>query len=309
MSARIVFFGTPQFAVPSLERLSASGVDIAAVVTAPDKPTGRRRILTAPPVKATAERLGIPVLQPSSLKEDSFFEQFAAFASDVCVIVAYGKILPERYLAVPTHGFVNVHPSLLPMWRGPSPIQAALGAGDRETGVSVMVIDAEMDHGPLLAQQTVTLSGSEHLPELSEQLADIGANLLVPSLIGYLDSELAPVAQAHENATYCSKMSRENARIRWDAAASETVNLIRANSGEPNAWTTWNGKALNIVRTDGIGTSDGAPGTVTRTDNIVMVATGENSVILSRVQLEGRTVQSVTDFINGHSDFVGSVLT
>ena len=193
----IVFFGTPEFAVPSLEALNGAGFSIAAVVTTPDKPTGRKQVPTPSPVKRAARNHGISVLEPVSLKDKEFFKAFCNLSPVVCIVVAYGEIIPETYLAVPKFGFINVHPSLLPKYRGPSPIQSAILNGETETGVSIMLLDKEVDHGPVLAAISHKLSATSYSPEISKDLAELGARLLARTVPCYIAGELVATEQDH----------------------------------------------------------------------------------------------------------------
>ena len=308
MSLRIVFFGTPLSAVPSLERLVESGLEVISAVTAPDKPQGRRRIVSESPVASAARRLGLPCLKPVGMRDTMFREQIAELAPDLCVIVVFGRLIPADILSIPRKGFVNLHPSLLPLWRGPSPIQSSLLAGDAATGISIMLLDDEMDHGPILAQQSVPIETLEHLPELTERLAHLGSSMLVSTIIDYADGTIVPTVQDHASATYCKKFIRDDARIDWSNDARSIVNMIRAFSGEPTAWTMWNGTAVNIYRTAGTYPDGPAPAHVGVVQNDLVVGARNGAVRISELQSAGRRKLPAPDFLKGSRSIIGSVL-
>ncbi|HXV27168.1 MAG TPA: methionyl-tRNA formyltransferase [Candidatus Paceibacterota bacterium] len=307
---RIAFFGTPAFAVPALERLGTGQYTVAGVFTGPDKPVGRSRTLSPSPVKVRAAALGYEIFQPATLKDDDTFAAFSRLAPDLCVVVAYGKLIPARYLDAPRLGFVNVHPSLLPKWRGASPIRAALLNGDAETGVSLMLLDAEMDHGPVLAQHRISLDGTEYAPELSDRLSRIGAELLAEKLPLYAMDGIQPVEQDHAAATVCGKFSRQDARIDWNEPAVRVAAKVRAMAGEPVAWTTFKGKSLNILRAEAHRHQEPqtGPGRVLGFEGEILVDTPDGTVVLRELQAAGKNAMSARDFTNGHRDFLGSVL-
>lgn len=305
---RIVFFGTPLFAVPSLERLITAGYDIAAVITAPDKKTGRKRALTPSPVKQAAAEHGLHILQPHSLKEESVYEEFAAMAPDLCIVVAYGKLIPRRLLDVPRLGFLNVHPSLLPKWRGASPIQTAILNGDEETGVTIMKLDEEMDHGPILTQHRIELDGTEYYPKLSDRLAAIGAELLADTVAKHLMDTIQPYEQDHDSATSCSMVTRTNARIDWGRPAIEAERMVRAYAGEPISWTKWRENVINIIRARAHRHQEPQtrPGTVLGFEDSVLVDTPDGTLELLELQPAGKRPMTAREFVNGHPELLGS---
>lgn len=266
-----------------MKKLHEAGYDIAAMVTVPDKLVGRKKVLTAPPLKTAALELDIPVYQPVSLKKDEeFFETFRTLNPDLAVVAAYGKIIPERYLEIPKHGFLNIHPSLLPKYRGPTPVQSALLNGDKETGVTIMVLDKDMDHGPLLAQEKYDIWPKTTFPQLHDELAAIGADLLIKIIPGFINGEIRPKVQNHDQVTICKIYEREDGKIDWSKPVQEIYNQIRALNPEPGTWTTWQGKVLNIKKA--AVASDG----------------GLEPLI---VQLEGGKEMSFPEFLRGHPDF------
>lgn len=279
---KIVFFGTSDFATPALEALVANGHEITGVITTPDKPAGRKKVLTPPPLKTAAEKLGLQVFQPASLKDDDFFETFKTLNSDLAVVTAYGKIIPEKYLSVPEHGFINIHPSLLPVYRGPTPIQTALLNGDKETGVSIMIVDKDMDHGPILAQEKYDIWSKTTYSQLSEELAKMGAEMLIKTIPDFVEGKIQPQEQNHEQATFCKIYKREDGRLDWSRSAQENFNRVRALNPEPGTWTTWQEKTLNIKKAK-------------------LDEQGNFEPLI--VQLEGGKEMPFESFLNGHPDF------
>lgn len=306
---RIIFFGTPPFAVPALERLIQDGHEMIGVYTAPDKKAGRKRVLTPSPVKVAALKYGIKVLEPKSLKkEESVYEEYASLAPDLCIVVAYGKIIPRRYLDVPHLGFLNVHPSRVPAWRGPSPIQSAILNGDEKTAVTIMGLDAEMDHGPIFVQHDIPLDGTEYLPELSGRLADVGAELLSDVVLKHQLDAIQPYEQNHDAATFCSMVTREDARIDWSRPAIEIERMVRAYAGDPIAWTEWHESVINITRARAHQHQEPQtrPGTVLGLDETILVDTPNGTLELLEIQPAGKRPMSARDFMNGHPDLLGS---
>lgn len=248
---KIVFFGTSELAIPSLENLKHDNrFDVVGVVTQPDKPVGRKAVMTPPQVKIAAQALGITeIRQPETLKDEAFRAWIEALAPtcDAFVIVAYGRILPQWLLDLPKQGIVNLHPSLLPRWRGPSPIQAAIAAGDTMTGVSIMKIDAGMDHGPLLAQVEEPILPTDTGKALHDRLATLGGNILPGILADYLAGTIEPQEQDHSQATVCKILSRDDGKLDTLKTAQELVRLVRAYQPWPGTWTEYEGKRLKII--------------------------------------------------------------
>ncbi len=302
---KIVFFGTSEFAVPALQALHGAGFDLT-VLTMPDKPSGRKKILTPPPVKVAAEKLGLTILQPPKLKDDVFFEEFKLLEPDFCVVAAYGKIIGDRYISAPKNGFLNIHPSLLPKYRGPTPIQAALLNGDNETGITIMQIDAEMDHGPILLQKKFSIESDETFLQLHNRLAMEGAKLLLEAINNF--EALKPQEQDHSQATFVTIPTREEARINWSRPAKEIYNQIRALNPEPDTWTTWQDKVLNIRSARLSASTSNGPGVVCKEEGHIIVGTATGSIELLTIQLEGKKETSAVEFSQGHPDFVDSKL-
>lgn len=300
---RCLFLGTSSFAVPSVEAIANAGTcELVAVVTQQDKPAGRGQLPATSPVAAWARARGVRLAQPATKQELTALVR--ELAPDVAVVVAYGRIIPEDALAIPPHGFVNLHPSLLPRWRGPSPIAAAIAAGDAETGVTVMRIDAQMDHGPILAQERTPLPPDATRTTLEEALAVRGAALLARTLPAYLAGTIAPTPQDDVQVTFCKLLTREDGRIAWGAPASSIERTVRAYEGWPGTWTELaeTGKRLKILTAELGGPTDAEPGTIT-TDmrGRMSVACGDGqALILTRVQAEGKPPVEGAAFIRGH---------
>jgi methionyl-tRNA formyltransferase len=289
---KLVFLGTSTFAVPALKALHEAGHEICAVITMPDQPVGRKQVVTPPAIKVVAQELELPVFQPATLKSDEFFELFKSWDCHVAVVAAYGKIIPERYLDALKHGFLNIHPSLLPKYRGPSPIQSAIINGDEVMGVTIMKLDKGMDTGPMLAQIKFHSSGTEMFTEIHDKLAVLGAELLIETIPEYIISRLKPAKQDDKQATVTKMLTREDGHINWSRSSREIYNLIRALNPEPGTWTTWLAR-----RSSGEGGKD-------RILNIKAAAIGDGGELkLITVQLEGKKEAPFAEFINGHRDF------
>lgn len=305
---RIVFMGSPEFAVPSL-RAVAKRLPIVAVVTQPDRPAGRGRQLAAPPVKREALALGLSMWQPETLRGREALQQMRDLAPTCVVVAAYGEIIRPRMLAVAPKGFVNVHASLLPRYRGASPIAAAIMAGDREAGVSIMLLDAGMDTGPVLAQEAIPLAADATRASLEAELADVGAGLLARTLPAWLQGAIQPAPQNESQATLTRPIEREDGHIDWQEPAERIERLCRAMDPWPNAFTYWDGKLLKIIRGAVVpGRSTAAPGTVVAMEGGVAVTCGRGRLRLLRLQPEGRGPMSADDFARGRPNFIGATL-
>ncbi|CAM4060872.1 methionyl-tRNA formyltransferase [Corallococcus sp. ZKHCc1 1396] len=296
---RIVFMGTPEFAVASLEACFDVG-DVVAVVTQPDKPKGRSGAPTAPPVKERALERGLPVLQPQKLRTPPFAEELRQYAPDVCVVTAYGKILPKDLLALPVKGCVNVHASLLPRFRGAAPIQWAIAHGDAQTGVTLMVMDEGLDTGPMLATKQLPIAPDETSATLHTKLAALGGDLLRESLPRYLRGELAPAPQPSEGMVLAPIIDKEDAKLDFTKSAVELDRRLRAFTPWPGAYTLLSGKVFKVHRMRPA-SGKGAPGTVLSAGpEGIEVACGEGSLVFLDVQPEGKRVMRASDFLSGH---------
>lgn len=298
---RVAFFGTPGPAVPALEHLLADErIDVPLVVTNPDRPRGRGHDLAPPPVKQAALRAGVPVAQPAHARE--VVDELAALDVDACAVVAFGQILPEQLLAVPRHGFVNLHFSLLPAWRGAAPVPASILNGDRETGVTCFVLDAGMDTGPVLTTRRTPIGPTENAGELVARLAALGAPVLADAVVALVDGTLRPVPQDDTAATYAPKISSSDAALDWSAPAEHLERSVRAYQPLPGAHTTFAGDRLK-VHVARIVPGNGAPGHVVATDDRTggpIVACGREALRLDEVQPAGRRRMSGAAFVNGY---------
>lgn len=306
--------GTPQFAVPSLRALVGEPYSLT-VVTQPDKPSGRGGRVTPPPVKVLAQELGLPVLQPPTLKDPDFRAQFAELQPDVTVLVAYGEYVAPSLLELPRRSSINLHPSLLPRWRGSTPIQSAILAGDELTGVSIIRMDRGLDTGPILAQRTTPVAPGETHPQLAARLAEMGAELLAETLPGWLRGEIEPVPQPEEGATLTRTLSKEDGLIDWASPAEEIDRQVRAFQPWPGTYTFWEGRLLKVLRARPIAAPDEAhsPGTVfvsqqPGSPRSVAVSTGRGALELLEVQLAGKPAIEARALLTGYPQMVGSVL-
>lgn len=246
MNARIIFMGTPVFASVVLERLVRTGYKVVLCITQPDKPSGRKMIMTPPPVKETAESSGIPVFQPQRLREPLVEDQIRAFRPDLIVTAAYGKILPASILNIPEKGCLNVHGSLLPQYRGAAPIQWSILNGDTRTGVTIMKMDEGMDTGPVLRFAVCPIGADENAGTLTQKLALLGAELLAETIPGYLDGSITPIAQKESGVTYAPPIMKEQGEIKWNNTAESIHNQIRGLSEWPGAYSEYRGKRIKI---------------------------------------------------------------
>lgn len=304
---RIVFMGTPDFAVPSLQALIDAGHDVCAVYTQPDKPQGRKQILTAPPVKTLALEHDIPVFQPNTLKNEDEQACLRELAPEVIIVVAYGKLLPKAVLDIPPHGCINVHGSLLPRWRGAAPIQWAVIAGDEMAGVTTMQMAEGLDTGDMLLTYETKVGEKETAGELFDRLAQSGAELLIQTLVK-LD-EITPRPQDDAQSCYAHMLDKQMAVIDWSKSAHEIDCLIRGLNPWPIALTTLSGERLKVFAAEKAA-GNGEPGTVLEADpkKGLTVACGEGALGLTEIQLVGGKRMKATDFLRGHAIEVGTKL-
>jgi methionyl-tRNA formyltransferase len=308
---RTIFMGTPQFAATILEALLQSSCQVLAVYTQPDKPAGRGRPVVLPPVKKLALDQQIPVMQPETLKSSDVLDKLVSFQPELIVVAAYGAILPGPVLSLPKFACLNVHPSLLPRHRGPSPVAYTILGGDELAGVTIMLMDAGIDTGPILAQEITGISFMDTTGSLSAKLANVGARLLLETLPGWLNRELIPQAQDEAQATYSKLITSEDAEIDWHFSAVQLWRRIRAYNPWPISYTWYNGKRLRIHRSIPFANvADGEIGEVIALPESpgVGVMTGEGILGLCQVQLEGKREMSADDFVRGRRDFIGCVL-
>ena len=291
---RVIFMGTPGFSVPALDALIAAGHDVVSVYCQPPRPAGRGKKDRLTPVHARAVELGLEVRHPASLKDAGEQAAFAALAADVAVVVAYGLILPQAVLDAPVHGCLNIHASLLPRWRGAAPIHRAIMAGDPETGICIMQMEAGLDTGPVLLRKTTPIGAEETTGQLHDRLSVMGAGLIVQALAD-LDT-LVPEPQSEDGMCYAAKIDKSEARINWAWQAREVDRHIRGLSPFPGAWTEIGGQRVKILASR-LGSGCGAPGQVL--DDAVSVACGRGAVQLLRLQRAGGKAQDAKEFLRG----------
>lgn len=304
---RIVFMGTPDFAVPSLQALIDAGHEVCAAYTQPDKPQGRKQVLTPPPVKVLAQQYGIPVYQPATLKDAAEQERLRALAPEAIIVAAYGKLLPKAVLDIPPRGCINVHGSLLPRWRGAAPIQWAVIAGDKTAGVTTMRMAEGLDTGDMLLKYETPIGARETAGELFDRLAQAGAALLVETL-DRLD-DITPVPQEDSQSCYAHMLDKEMAVIDWAKSAHEIDCLIRGLSPWPVALTTLDGARLKVYAAQPV-SGAGRPGEVLESDpkKGFVIACGADALRLDEVQLVGGKRMKSADFLRGHAVPRGTIL-
>ena len=307
---RIVFFGSPPEAAASLESLIAAGHDIAAVYSQPDRKSGRGRNKTATPVKTLATQNDLPVFTPKGLRNNvEELERLNDLNADVFVVVAYGRILPAEILQVPPMGVVNIHPSLLPKYRGPSPVVTAILEGEETVGVTIMLLDEGMDTGPILAQSTpMRLSGTEKGAALQSVLFKEGGAMLPDVLKGLQEGSLTPQPQDDSKATVTRLLERSDGEIDWSSPAARIDRMIRAYDPWPGTFTSWSGKGLKVLDAQISSVSTSGAGVVVVGEGQMIVGTGSGSIELKQVQLEGRQAVAAADFLRGQPDFDGATL-
>jgi methionyl-tRNA formyltransferase len=305
--ADIVFMGTPDFAVPVLRRLIANH-RVIGVVTQPDRPAGRGKQIQVSPVKQVALDTGIPVFQPEKIRRPEAVEILKQWTPDVYVVAAFGQILPQTVLDIPPHGSVNVHASLLPRWRGAAPIQAVIRAGDAETGITIMRMDAGLDTGPMLRQRAIPLAPDETGASLHDKLAELGGELLIETLPGYLDGSIQPQPQNDSLATLAPRIQKEEGHIDWTQTAAKIERTVRAFTPWPGTFTLWNGQQVKILSGHVIEGS-AAPGQVVNArGEAAAIGTGAGLYVPDRLQLQGRKPVTLAEFLRGYDQFVGAQL-
>jgi methionyl-tRNA formyltransferase len=312
LKLRIVFMGTPEFAVPTLRALLAGEDQVVGVVTRPDHPAGRGLALHPPPVKELALTYGLPVLQPQSLKDSETLEQLRGWQADLIVVAAYGKILPKTILSLPLYGCINVHASLLPQYRGAAPIQWAILRGEKVTGITIMQMNERMDAGEILLQKTIPIAWDDTGKTLHDKLAPLGAQMLVEAITLLKKGDLYPIPQKEEEATLAPMIKKEDGRIDWTKGAEELERVVRAFNPWPSAYTSLAGKLLKVFRARVIEEEpppSALPATVIRsTPYELVVLTGKRLLALEEVQLEGKKRLPVDEFLKGFAIKEGTVL-
>ena len=312
---RIIFLGTPNYSVPVLSTLFDAGYDLAAVVTQPDRPSGRGRALTPPPAALWAREHGIPVLQPATLRTPKAAAELTALEPDVMVVASYGRILPPPFLSLTALGCLNVHPSLLPRCRGPSPVAEALLQGDAVTGVSIMLLDKGVDTGPVVAQEEHPIADGDTAGGLTARLFALGGELLARTLPAWADGRITAVPQDESKATYSRKLEKADGALDFSRSAVALHNQVRAMDPWPGAFTTWHGATLKALRSVALPTSaegrnvpPGAVVALTGASTPLGIVTGEGALGILALQLEGRRAADAASFLRGHAAFIGARL-
>lgn len=305
--ARIVFMGTPEFAVPVLDALTRTTHDVVGVFTRPDQPAGRGKQLHASPIKQLAQQRGLAIFQPATLRQPKNVAPLRDLAPAVIIVAAYGLILPREVLAIPPRGCINTHASLLPRHRGAAPIAAAILAGDAETGITLMQMDAGLDTGAILAQRAIRIGDDDTTGTLTPKLARLAADLLIETLPRILAGEITPRPQDETRATMFKMIRKEEGQIDWTRPAVEIARRVRAFNPWPSAFTFWNGTQLRILRAhvSGARASD-EPGRVIQSGNEIAITTGDGALILREVQLAGKRAMTIEEFVRGQREFVSS---
>ncbi len=304
--AAVVFMGTPEFALPALRALIARH-EVTGVVTMPDRPAGRGRVLHISPVKQLALEHGLPLLQPRSLRRDEAFADLCRWRADVFVVAAFGQILPQRVLDIPSRGSLNIHASLLPRWRGAAPMQAAIRNGDTHSGASIMQMEAGLDSGPVLAQQAVPLAPDETAQSLHDRLAPLGAELLMAMLPDWLAGGIEAQTQDEALVTLAPQLRKQDGLIDWSLTADSIERQVRAYTPWPGSFTAWGGRQLKILEAT-VATGAAAPGQVVAYEAGIAIGTGAALLLPLRLQLAGRSAQACDAFLRGQRDIIGAQL-
>ena len=299
---RLVFMGSPEFAVPVLRKL-ASHYQVVGVVTQPDRPAGRGRVLTFPPVKILSEELHLPSIQPHKLAEPDAFHQLQRWAPDLIVVTAFGQILRPTILDLPEYGCINIHASLLPRWRGAAPIQAAILNGDEYTGITIMRMDTGVDTGPILSQRSLPISHTDTGESLAVKLSNIGADLLIETLPAYLSGKIKLKAQDESGATYAPMLKKQDGLLDFALPAANLERKVRAFDPWPGTFMDWNGQILKIHAVHIVDQSTDKPGKRLVIQGSPAITTGKGILVLDSVQLAGRKIQTGQDFLRGVRDW------
>jgi len=305
---KIIILATGDIAVPLLRALASDKrFAVVTVVTGADRPSGRKMEVKMSAIKEAAQKLGLPVEHPEKISDSGVAAKLRSLKPDLIVLMAYGQILPAELLEMAPHGSINVHVSLLPRWRGASPVQSAILAGDTETGISVMKMVAKMDAGPVYEYFSIPIGADDNAITVSDKLAQLAAEKTPEVLVQIAAGKKSPRPQDEGRATFCQKISKAEGQIDWNEPAEQIARRVRAYAGWPGTWTMWKGKVLKII--EGKNSSEShKPGQVTKSDDHVLVGTSRESLELITVQLEGKKALPIREFLKGHPAFIGSPL-
>jgi methionyl-tRNA formyltransferase len=290
---KIIFIGTSQFAVPALENLIKNDYNIISVITAPDKPVGRKQTITPLPVKQTALKYKLPILQPEKISEIS--SKIATLAPDLIIVAAYGQLISKSILDIPRLGCLNLHPSLLPKYRGPSPIQTAILNGDKTTGVTIILMDEKIDHGPIISQKEITIASDENYQTLEKKLAETAADFLIEILPRYIQGEIKPQTQDESKASYTKTLTRQDGQIDWSKSAQEIERMVRAFYPWPGAWTYFNSQRVKILKAKAIEKKE-----IVDAKKELILPTGEGFLLIEILQPAGKKPMTGQEFFRGH---------
>lgn len=294
---KIIFAGTTEFGIPTLEKLKKD-YELVLIITQPDKPAGRKKELTPPPIKVWAQKNNIPVIQPEKILDSKF--QIQDSNPDLMIVAAYGQIIPREVLEIPKYKSINIHGSLLPKFRGASPIQAAILNQEPNTGITLIQMDEKMDHGPILAKSEINLDGTETYPGLYRKLSELAADLIVKTLPSWFERTLKPTEQNHDRASFTKLIKRTDAKIDWSEPAKQIDARIRALNPEPGTWTNLDGKAVKILKARVLNEHKiELPGKIYSVEGQLVVKTLDNSLLIEQIQPEGKPVMCGKDFLNG----------
>lgn len=303
MSVKVVYMGSPDFALPGLQALVDHSYNVVGVVTQPDRASGRGRELKPPPVKSLALELTLPIIQPEKLREPDAMQQLRDWAPDLIVVAAFGQILKKDVLDLPQHGCINIHASLLPRWRGAAPINAAILAGDEETGVTIMRMDVGLDTGPILAKKSIRLTADDTAGSVFQTLSTLGADLLIETLPEYLAGKITPQPQNDDDATYAHMLHKEDGLLDFTHHADELERRVRAMNPWPGAWFEWDGNMLKVLRASVSEVRGSGPETRLKVDGRPGVMCADKVLILDEVQPAGKKPMAGKSFLAGARDW------
>jgi len=315
-STKILFFGTSEFGIPVLGAIrKLSGFKITGCITAPDRPKGRNAKIVSSPIKEWAKNHAVSVFQPINIKNEEILSEIKQMAPDIILVAAYGQIIPREVLDIPPLRAINIHPSLLPRWRGASPVPFTILEGDEKTGTTLMQMDEKMDHGPIISQREITLRGSETTPELLKTLSELSRDLITETLPKWKKEQWAPRPQAHAEATYSKLLSREDGRITWDESAQQIARQVRAFTPWPGSFTEWqqqSGELLKIsileatVKEESTGNAYGTASVIQ--DKKIAIETGKGQLVIAKLKPEGKNEMTSKEFLNGYPAFANATL-
>lgn len=306
---KIIFMGTPEFAVPSLDALLNSKHNVAAIVTQPDKPAGREKRLTPPPVKVRALKAGLTVLQPERIKDEGFIKTLSELIPDIIVVAAFGKILPSKILHLPKHGCINVHASLLPKYRGAAPINWAIINGEKETGITIMQMDEGLDTGDILLQEGIPIAKDDTTGTLSVRLSQLSVKLLIKALEAIDVDRIKAIPQDNSKASFAPILKKGNGRIDWTREAEDIYNMVRGMDPWPGAFTYYKGEVWRVWKTAVGNNSNGTPGTVINVDGgKIDIACGKGAISITEMQPANKKRMVVSDFLRGNKIETGIIL-